>query len=113
MSKQNMAMQGKPKIHTFKLLGRLLSYLFHYYKLRLIAVFICIMITAAAGISSSVFLNLVIQQIIDPLRGGAAWEEIRSDLILIIGGMGLMYIIALAASFFYNQTMAVVTQSPR
>lgn len=110
MSEPNMALQGKPKIHTFKLLGRLLSYLFHYYKIRLIAVFICIMITAAAGISSSIFLNLVIQEIIDPIRAGAQWADISTSLFYIIGGMGLMYVIALCASFFYNQTMAVVTQ---
>ena len=110
MSKQMPAMQGRPKIHTFKLLGRLLSYLFHYYKFRLIAVFFCIMITAAAGISSSVFLTLVIDQVITPLIQGTAWEEVSSALFYIIGGMGLMYVIALCASVLYNQTMAVVTQ---
>ena len=110
MSKQMPAMQGRPKIHSFKLLGRLLSYLFHYYKIRLIAVFICIMITAAAGISSSVFLSLVIEQVITPIIKGTPWEEVSSSLFYIIGGMGLMYVIALCASVFYNQTMAVVTQ---
>ena len=110
MSKQMPAMQGRPKIHSFKLLGRLLSYLFHYYKVRLIAVFICIMITAAAGISSSVFLSLVIEQVITPLIKGTPWEEVSTSLFYIIGGMGLMYVIALCASVFYNQTMAVVTQ---
>ena len=40
--KQMPEMRKKPKIHSFKLLGRLLSYLFHYYKGRMIAVFICI-----------------------------------------------------------------------
>ena len=110
MSKQMPAMQGRPKIHSFKLLGRLLSYLFHYYKVRLIAVFIYIMITAAAGISSSVFLSLVIEQVITPIIKGTPWEEVSSSLFYIIGGMGLMYVIALCASVFYNQTMAVVTQ---
>ena len=110
MSKQMPAMQGRPKIHSFKLLGRLLSYLFHYYKVRLIAVFICIMITAAAGISSSVFLSLVIKYVITPLIQGTPWAEVSTSLFYIIGGMGLMYVIALCASVFYNQTMAVVTQ---
>lgn len=110
MSKSMPAMQGRPKIHTFKLLGRLLSYLFHYYKFRLIAVFFCIMITAAAGISSSVFLTLVIDQVITPLIQGTPWAEVSTPLFYIIGGMGLMYVIALCASVFYNQTMAVVTQ---
>ena len=104
------AVPARPKIHSFKLLGRLLSYLFHYYKGRLIAVFICIAITAAAGISSSVFLTLVIDKIITPLTHGTPFAELQQTLFFIIGGMGLMYIIALCASVIYNQTMAVVTQ---
>ena len=114
-------MQGmkRPKIHTFKLLGRLLSYLFHYYKGRLIAVFICIAVTAAAGISSSVFLTLVIDKVITPLSKLAGQDfnaiegtlaGLRADLFAIIGAMGGMYMVALCASFFYNQTMAIVTQ---
>ena len=120
MSKANAAaMQRRPKIHTFKLLGRLLSYLFHYYKGRLIAVFVCIAVTAAAGISSSVFLTLVIDKVITPLAALAGQPqeaisdklfELRGTLFGIIGGMGGMYIVALCASFFYNQTMAIVTQ---
>ena len=108
--KQMPEMRKKPKIHSFKLLGRLLSYLFHYYKGRMIAVFICIAVTAASGISSSVFLTLVIDKIITPLAHGTPYEELRMTLFYIIGGMGLMYIVALCASVFYNQTMAIVTQ---
>ena len=108
--KQTTEVQKKPKIHTFKLLGRLLSYLFHYYKGRMIAVFVCIAVTAASGISSSVFLTLVIDKIITPLTYGTPFEGLRQTLFYIIGGMGLMYIVALCASFFYNQTMAIVTQ---
>ena len=107
---QPAAMQKKPKVHSFKLLGRLLSYLFHYYKGRMIAVFVCIAITAASGISSSVFLTLVIDKIITPLTHGTPFAELQQTLFFIIGGMGLMYIIALCASVFYNQTMAIVTQ---
>ncbi len=116
MSK-NTAVQGRSKVSSFKVLRRLVSYLFHYYKFRLIAVLICITVTAAAGISSSVFLNLVLTQVITPLLGNAAtgvapvpFAEVSDKLFLVIGGMGLMYIVALCASFFYNQTMAVVTQ---
>ena len=110
MSKAKTAVQ-KPKMHSFKILGRLLRYLFHYYKGRLIAVFVCIALTAAAGISSSVFLSLVLSEVITPLTdGGAAWADVADSVFYIIGGMGLMYIVALGASVFYNQTMAIVTQ---
>ncbi len=113
MSRNNPSMPKRSKMHTFKVLRRLLSYLFHYYRGRMIAVFICIALTAAAGISSSVFLNLVLNEVINPLLGGVGWEgntELHFTLFCIIGGMGLMYLLALCASFFYNQTMAIVTQ---
>lgn len=125
MSKTSVAvrpaeMQRKPKGHSFKLFGRLLSYLFHYYKGRMIAVFVCIAITAAAGISSTFFMGLVLDKVIYPLAGSTlsdgtivppvAWSAVSQDLFFIIGGMGLMYLVALSASVFYNQTMAIVTQ---
>ncbi len=122
MRKVNNAAAQRPKMHSFRLLGRLLSYLFHYYKGRLIAVFICIAATAAAGISSSVFLTLVIEKVITPLTpiwnavtgtwdpAPSTWAEVSGPLFYIIFGMGAMYVVALAASVFYNQTMAVVTQ---
>lgn len=103
--------QPKPKMHSFRILGRLLSYLFHYYKGRMIAVFICIAATAAAGISSSVFLQLVLSEVITPLtEQGAQWADVSESLFWIIFGMGAMYVVALCASIFYNQTMAIVTQ---
>ena len=111
MSKAHAAVGQRPKMHSFKILGRLLRYLFHYYKGRMIAVFVCIAVTAAAGISSSVFMNLILEQVITPLTdGGAVWADVADSVFYIIGGMGLMYIVALCASVFYNQTMAIVTQ---
>ena len=106
-----VTMQKKPKMHTFKLLGRLIGYLFHYYKGRMIAVYVCIALTAAAGISSSVFLQLVLAEVITPLtEEGAVWADVSGSLFWIIFGMAVMYVLALCASFFYNQTMAIVTQ---
>lgn len=109
MSKQP-ARAKAPKMHTFKLLGRVLSYLFHYYKFSMIAVFVCILLTAVAGISSSLFLKNVIEDVITPAANGAGWDAVKDSLFKIIGGMGLMYLLALAASIFYNQRMAIVTQ---
>ena len=101
----------KPKIHSFRLMGRLLKYLFRYYKGRMIAVFLCIALTAVAGISSTYFMGLVLDNVINPLtEGGAVWSEVSKSLFKIIALMAGVYILALAASAFYNQTMAVVTQ---
>lgn len=109
MSKKDSRPQ-KPKMHVFQILGRLLRYLFRFYKWRLISVFVCIALTAAAGISSSLFLILVIERVIDPLKAGAEWAAVSGDLFYIIGGMGLMYLVALGVSAYYNLTMADVTQ---
>lgn len=116
MSKKISA-QAKPKLHSFKTLGRLLSYLFKYYKWQMISVFICIAITAVAGISSTFFMGQVLEKVINPMVGdpshGVApvgWDAVSGDLFTIILSMAGMYIFALAASAYYNQTMAVVTQ---
>ena len=99
MRKANEAVKSAPqrsRVRTFKLLGRLLSYLFHYYKGRMIAVFVCIAITAAAGISSTFFMGLVLDNVINPLAGigpdgnpitPAVWGDVSQNLLFIIGGM--------------------------
>lgn len=93
-----------------KTLGRLLRYVFHYYKGIMILVFLCIMISSAAGISSTIFLQLTLEQVIEPLVEGVAWSEVSGNLFAIILTMAILYIVALAASVFYNQAMAIVTQ---
>ena len=49
-----------------KILGRLFRYMSHYYKWELLVVIICIAITAVAGISSSVFLKILVDDVITP-----------------------------------------------
>ena len=117
MSKQQAQPQGKKKLQTFKVLGRLLGYLFHYYRWRMISVFVCIAITAVAGISSTFFMGQVLERVITPLVGNPAqgvapvpWEAVSGDLTVIIVTMAAVYLLALAASVYHNQTMAIVTQ---
>ncbi len=92
-----------------KTLGKLLGYMFHYYKGRLILVLCCIAVTAVAGISSSIFLELLVDDVITPgLELG--YDAVKDQLYTIIGIMGGIYVFALVCSFVYNRTMAVVTQ---
>ena len=95
--------------NIMKTLGKLLGYMFHYYKGRLILVICCIAITAVAGISSSIFLEILVDDVITPgLELG--FDAVKGQLYTIIGIMAGIYVFALICSFVYNRTMAVVTQ---
>ncbi len=107
----NQALPKRPKFNTMGTLGRLLGYLFKHYKWRLITVFLCIAVTSVAGISSSLFLQLILENVINPVAiNGVAFADVTPRLIAIIAGMGGVYLVALGASIYYNQTMAIVTQ---
>lgn len=92
-----------------KTLGKLLGYMFHYYKLQLILVLFCIAVTAVAGISSSIFLEILVDEVITPgLELG--YDAVKTKLYTIIGIMGGIYVFALMCSFTYNRMMAKITQ---
>ena len=95
--------------NIMKTLGKLLGYMFHYYKGRLILVICCIAVTAVAGISSSIFLEILVDDVVTPgLELG--FVAVKGQLYTIIGIMAGIYVFALICSFVYNRTMAVVTQ---
>lgn len=95
--------------NIMKTLGKLLGYMFHYYKGRLIMVICCIAVTAVAGISSSIFLEILVDDVVTPgLELG--FDAVKGQLYTIIGIMAGIYVFALICSFVYNRTMAVVTQ---
>ena len=94
---------------VMKTLGKLLKYMFHYYRWQLILVICCIAVTAVAGISSSIFLEILTDDVITPgLEQG--FEAVKGTLYTIIGIMAGIYVFALICSFTYNRMMAVITQ---
>ena len=92
-----------------KILGRLFRYMGRYYKWELLLVIVCIAVTAVAGISSSVFLELLIDDVITPgLEHG--FDYIANTLYTIAGIMAGIYALGILCSFTYTRLMAVVTQ---
>lgn len=88
---------------------RLMSYLFHYYRLHLIVVTVCIVISSCASVVATVFLQRLIDECITPgiSEGmGAVWIK----LVSILTTMAVIYILGVAAAFLYTRIMAVVTQ---
>ena len=104
---RGMAMQkGAIKKGTFP---RLLKYVFKYYKWQLLAVLVCLIVSAGGGLVSSLFMQKNIDDIMNPgIVGG--YESVKGRLRTFIIVMASCYFLALLASFAYNRIMAVVTQ---
>ena len=86
---------------------RLLSYMAGY-KFRLIFVVICILISAAASVASSLFLQSLIDDYILPLLLTSA--PVFTPLLHAIGKIACIFAAGALSSFLYTRTMAVVSQ---
>ncbi len=99
----------KSKKGVMSILSRLIKYMFEYYKLPLIIVLICITLNSMAAISSSIFIERIVNDVITPgIANG--WDSVKDKLLTIIGIMIGIYIVGLIASFVYTRIMAHVTQ---
>ncbi len=100
---------GKPPVRHFKpdTGKRLFSYMDEY-KIQLIFVVVCILLSAAAGAASSLFLQILIDRYIVPLLGQI--QPVFTELLQAILLMGLIYIIGVLSTLFYNRTMVVIAQ---
>ena len=101
MSKQ------KKKVNT-QTIKRLMSYV-NQYKVRFAFVLICIIVSSLASVSSSLFLQTLIDDYIGPLLLEAVPNY--GGLLKAILSMAVIYIIGICATLFYNRTMVVIAQS--
>ena len=69
----------------------------------------CIIVTAIAGISSSVFLEMLIDEVITP-GVELGFDAVKGKLTTIACIMAGIYAFGLICSFTYNRVMAIVTQ---
>ena len=105
MSQPNM--QKKPK--NKGVLRRLLKILFSEYKLPLIVVIICVVITSFASTIASLFMNFFIQKIEVGLVEG--WAAVSRPIFIALGIMISIYAMGWIGSFLYTRLMAIVTQN--
>ncbi len=88
-------------------LGRLLSYLSEF-KFRMIAVFLCILVSSLAGVCGSLFLKVLIDGYIAPLMLQAVPDF--SGLLRAISIMAVIYLTGAFATFLNNRIMVTVAQ---
>lgn len=86
---------------------RLFGY-FRGYRLKMVLVLVCIVLSTLASVSSSLFLKSLIDDYIEPLIGQAVPNF--TPLIWALCGMGCLYLTGILSSLFYNRVMAEVTQ---
>ena len=107
--KENAGVHGKPPVQRFKpgTIKRLLSYMTEY-RIQLIFVVVCILLSAVATASTSLFLQILIDKCIVPLLGQA--HPVFTELIKAISVMGLIYAVGILSTLFYNRAMVVIAQ---
>ncbi|QQO07784.1 ABC transporter ATP-binding protein [Breznakiella homolactica] len=87
---------------------RLLGYITNTYKLRFILVLVFILLSAAASVAGSLFLQILIDDYIAPLMG--ADNPVFTGLLQAIGTMGLIYLAGVVSSYVYNRQMVIIGQ---
>ncbi len=99
---------GKPTQKTDKkVIKRLLGYL-KPFKLRLVVVFVCILISAFTGVLSAMFLRNVIDDYITPLLVSA--NPSFDGLLQTVWTMAAIYLCGVGATFVFNYLMVAVAQ---
>lgn len=96
-----------PKVQG-KTIKRLLSYITSKYKAPFVLVLICILLSAAAGVAGSLFLQILIDDYITPLLSVA--NPVFSGLLRAILIMACIYMIGVISTFVYNRMMVVIAQ---
>lgn len=97
-----------PKNEMLKTAKRLLNYVVVPYKKQFLVVIVCILISALAGVASSLFLQVLIDDYIAPLIGME--NPVFTGLLKAILLMALIYLIGTLATLFYNRIMVTIAQ---
>ncbi|MDE7431900.1 MAG: ABC transporter ATP-binding protein, partial [Lachnospiraceae bacterium] len=90
-----------------KTLKRLMTYVMQY-KIRFVLVFVCIIISAAASVTSALFVGTLIDDYIEPLLLEA--HPVYSGLLKAILIMAAIFIVGILATLMYNRIMVAVAQ---
>ena len=91
-------------------LGRLLKTVFKYYKWQICVVLIAILFNSVGSLVSSVYMQLLVDEVITPALKVGFTEELQRTLIGLIILMVSVYTLVVISSFVYTRLMATITQ---
>ena len=89
-------------------LKRLFQYIFKGNKIKFTIVFLCIIISSIASVSSSIFIEKLIDDYIVPLIGVS--NPIFTSLIKAMGIMAIIYAMGVISTYIYNRIIAIISQ---
>jgi ATP-binding cassette subfamily B protein len=108
MNRNGLRRPQRPKAKKGTL-GRLIKYLLAHYRVQIIVVVICIVISSVSGTVATVFMQRLIDEVITPgLSTGLA--SVAKPFAKILSTMAMIYILGILCSFTYSRIMATVTQ---
>ena len=99
---------GKRSKNPKKTLARLLRYFKGGYTVQFTVVLICILLSAVANVTGSMFLRVLIDDYIAPLLLQAS--PVFTGLIHAISLMALVYLVGIVSTFLYNRIMVSISQ---
>lgn len=111
MSMRNMPKGPRAKLSKDKMMAtlkRLLGYVWKPYKKQFVFVIVCILINAGAGVASSLFLKVLIDDHIKPLLGMES--PVFTGLLMALGMMGVIYLLGILSNLMFNRTMVTISQ---
>ena len=102
-------MGAKPKgKNPGKILGRILGYTFKNYKIHMIIVFICIIVSVLANVQGTLFIQSLIDDYITPLMNTSSPDF--TPLLFAMARVAGFYLLGAASTFAYSKLMVYVTQ---
>ena len=104
MSKQ----QTKPRAKAGTA-GRLIKTIFSFYPRLLPAIVACLLIAAVSSSFGSVFLQGALE-IVTQFGQTGDWAAAQPEVFRLVATLAAVYLVGIAASLFWNRSMAVVTQ---
>lgn len=87
---------------------RLLGYVFRPYKVQMVVVLICILISALAGVAGSTFPQPLIDNFITPLTQSETPDS--GPLAQALCGMAAIYLLGVVCTLLYNRAMVTIGQ---
>ncbi|MGL4949452.1 MAG: ABC transporter ATP-binding protein [Anaeroplasmataceae bacterium] len=89
--------------------SRLLGYLYKTYRIPLTIVLVCLLFSAIAGLSSSVFVQQLIDKVITP-GISQGFDAVSKQFFTLLAVIITIYIIGLSSGLIFTQIMARVSQ---
>lgn len=97
------------KLISKGIIWRLLRTLREFYPVMLPITIVCIIFSAAVTAIPTIFMQKIIEVIEDSWKSGD-WNSVGGKIIAMVAILAVFYVFSLAATFVFNQLMAIITQ---